>query len=92
MKLNDLQNFANLTLGYPFETSAGFTFICTHGMYFCVFGLSQELLLAVPVNYCSYRAALQWLHSPKTRLLAVWMSPEKQLPFLPPLLPFMALP
>lgn len=50
MKLNDLQNFANLTSGYPFESSAGFTFICTHGIYFYVFGLSGELLSALPVN------------------------------------------
>lgn len=77
MKLNDLQNFANLTSGYPFEPSASFTFICTYGMYFCVFGLSEELLSALPVKYCSCRATLQQLHSMKTRLLAVWLSLKK---------------
>lgn len=58
MKLNDLQNFANLTSGYPFEPSAGFTFICTYGNCFCVFGLSLELISVLLATYCSYRAML----------------------------------
>lgn len=90
MKLNDLQNFANLTLGYPFEPLASFTFICTHGIYFCVFGLSQELLSALSIKYCSCRTTLQRLRSVKTGLLAV--SLKRQLACLPLILPFMALP
>lgn len=83
MKLNDFQIFSNLTWGYPLESSAIFTYICTHGIYICVLGLSQEPLSALLIKYCSYRATLQWLHSVKTRLLAGWLAVPEEVDILP---------
>lgn len=62
MKLNDLQNFANLTLGYPVEPPASFTFICIRGNCICVLGLSLEFILDLLATNSSCRAVVAAQH------------------------------
>lgn len=62
MKLNDLQKFANLTLGYPVEPLASFTFICIHGNCICVPGLSLEFILDLPATNSSCRVVIVAQH------------------------------